>query len=126
MKTSITNKININDSLELEYTKPIPEHILTDEILDIFILGYRDAINSRLDNKCYRRVESLVFFEEYVYMEGYRIGCCDFKIGFCKDGAAVFDEDYKKTIKMSLMVSDFDDALSVMSSWLEQLRKLNK
>ena len=45
MAVTITKNILIRATLELEYGKPLDQSLITDELLKLFVVGYRDAIN---------------------------------------------------------------------------------
>ena len=98
----------------IDYNKPIDEKFLTKENLKYFIMGYRAAINSKLDNRLYYTVNTIEHLEEYLYLEGARIGESDYNIGFCDRSNEKFDDDYLETIKISLTISNFGEALSII------------
>jgi len=121
MAVTITKNILIRATLELEYGKPLDQSLITDELLKLFVVGYRDAINSKLDAHNYCRITSIEYFEEYMYMEGFRIGSLDYVLGVCKEANIKFDEDYLNIIKIGLCVTDFGDSLITLSEYLAQI-----
>ena len=120
MAVTITKNILIRATLELEYGKPLNQSLISDELLKLFVIGYRDAINSKLDAHNYCRITSIEYFEEYLYMEGFRIGSLDYVLGVCKEANIKFDEDYLNIIKIGLCVTDFGDSLITVQTKLSK------
>lgn len=126
MNTNIQLNVKIKGNEFLINDCTIPSDSIDDRMLDIFILGYRDAVNSRFDKSCYRRVNKIEYFEEFIYIEGYRFGGLDAKIGLSSSGVIPFDETYKESIKLSLQVCNFGDMLNADIMLLENLIEEHK
>lgn len=99
--------------------KPLNIELLNEEYMESFKIGYRDAINAKLDSRDYCRVNKVEFYEEYLYLEGYRIGYCDYNLEVCDDSKITIDTEYLNTIKISLTMSKFKDALADIITCVE-------
>lgn len=117
-------RVNIQNEIRLVYSSPIDEDYLTDCMLKIYEIGYKDAINSRLDSRNYCRVTGVAFLEEVIYLVGYRIGTSDYNLEITTDIKFEFDDTYKKIIKESLMIKELGEIIANAEITLK-LSKMN-
>jgi hypothetical protein len=117
-------RVNIQNEIRLVYSSPICEDYLTGYMLKIYEIGYKDAINSRLDSYNYCRVTGVAFLEEVIYLVGYRIGTSDYNLEITTDIKFEFDDTYKKIIKESLMIKELGEIIANAEITLK-LSKMN-
>ena len=99
------------------------EEDTTDDLIEYFIQGYSDSITSHIIEEFNSKVECITSLEEYVYLEGHRVGDFDFNLGRYSTNFAEFRGIYKETIKSALMVSYLPDSVNVLNWWIVQLKE---
>ena len=117
-------RVNIQNEIRLVYSSPIDEDYLTDYMLKVYEIGYKDAINSRLDSHNYCKINGVKFLEEVIYLTGFRIGTSDYNLDITTNTKFDFDSTYKKIIKESLMIRDLGDIIMQAEITLK-LSKMN-
>lgn len=99
------------------------EEDTTDDLIEYFIQGYSDSITSHIIEEFNSKVECITSLEEYVYLEGHRVGDFDFNLGRYSTNFDEFRGIYKETIKSALMVSYLPDSVNVLNWWIVQLKE---
>lgn len=99
------------------------EEDTTDDLIEYFIQGYSDSITSHIIEEFNSKVECITSLEEYVYLEGHRVGDFDFNLGKYSTNFDEFRGIYKETIKSALMVSYLPDSVNVLNWWIVQLKE---
>lgn len=112
MKKIYKKTKKIAEEIGLDYSSIIPLEYFNDDSFNAYLIGYNDAINSRLDMHNYNQIDNITYIEDFFYIHGYLDAIREYDSKSVDSTIKYLKDDHKKIVIKNMTTVEFGDMLA--------------